>query len=429
MTRMQTTAAYVAVAGLLAAIAYATAPGSIDIAATSDRGEPFFPQFTDPNAAASLEVVEFDEQTSVPRPFRVVNRAGKWTIPSHYDYPADAGDRLPSIAASVIALKKGDIASENVADQERCGVLDPLDDTLPALKGRGTRVTVKGRNEDVLADIIFGAAVEGRPSLRYVRMPDERRIYVADVGPLAISTRFQDWIDRDLLGVARQDIDRVMIRNYSVASVENVTLREILALRLTGRDQWALEGMAPSARLNTFPANLLITTLDDLALVDVRPKPEALAATLAGTAEAQPLAPVEVDDLTNKGFFITTNGILGSDGDVVVHTTSGIFFTLRFGRIAPDVTTASEGAGGRPKTFRYLFISATLDPPAQGERADAAVQNRLEVLRARFAPWYYIVADDDVRKIRLTRQRLVRSGRSGGPENGSASLDSAAGAP
>lgn len=409
MTWLQMTGVYVAVAGLLAMVAYATAPNMIDPAIAPDRGQPFFPQFTDPNAATSLEVIEFEEQTSVARPFKVLNRDGRWTIPSHYDYPADASDRLPSIAAAVIALKKGDVVSDNVVDQERCGVLDPLDDTLPALKGRGTRVTVKGGGEEVLADIIFGAPVEGRPALRYVRLPGERRIYVADVGQLDISTTFQDWIDRDLLGVERTDIDRVMIRNYAATSVEDVTLREILALRATGRDQWALEGMAPSERIETFPMNLLVTTLDDLALADVRPKPAALAAMLAGTGPNQELAGPEVEDLTNKGFFITTHGILGSDGDVVVHTTSGIFFTLRFGRIAPDMVAAPAGDAAPAKTFRYLFISATLELPAAGSEVDPAVRNRLEVLRARFAPWYYVIADDAFQKIRLPRQRLVKS--------------------
>ena len=409
MTRLQTTGAYLVAAGLLAIVAYATAPSLLDSAVAPDRGQPFFPQFTDPNAATSLEVIEFEEQTSVARPFKVLNRDGRWTIPSHYDYPADAGDRLPSIAAAVIALKTGDVASDNVVDQERCGVLDPLDDTLPVLKGRGTRVTVKGGSEEVLADIIFGAPVEGRPALRYVRRPGERRIYVADVGQLDISTTFQDWIDRDLLGVERRDIDRVMIRNYTATSVEDVALREILALRATGRDQWALEGMAPSERIETFPMNLLVTTLDDLALADVRPKPPALTAMLAGTGPNQELAGPEVEDLTNKGFFITTNGILGSDGDVVVHTTSGIFFTLRFGRIAPDVVAGAARDGAPAKTFRYLFISATLDPPAAGTEVAPAVRNRLEVLRARFAPWYYVIADDAFQKIRLPRQRLVKS--------------------
>lgn len=412
MTRMQTTAAYVAVAGLLTLAAYVTAPRRVVPVAERDRGQPFFPRFTDPNAATSLEVIEFDEQTFVARPFKVLNRDGKWTIPSHYDYPADAGDRLPLIAAAVISLKKGDVASENAADQERCGVLDPLDETLATPKGRGARVTVKGRNDKVLADIIYGAPVEGRPSQRYVRLPEERRIYVADVGQLKISTGFQEWVDRDLLHVDRHDVDRILVRNYTVeVARDRVTPREMLSLSATGRDEWALDGISPSERLDTFHMNLLVTRLDDLAMVDVRPKLPAVTALLAGAgaSETAKLPQPEVDDLARKGFFLTPQGILGSEGDVVVHTTSGIFFTLRFGRIVTEAVEALGRGSSPAQSLRYLFISANVEPPAADRQVSASVQNQLAVLRARFAPWYYVISNDDFLKIRLLRRELVRS--------------------
>src|SRR5262245_16255324 len=154
------------------AIAWLTAPRRGADSSLSDRGQPFFATFTDPNAATSLEVIEYDSQTLAARPFKVLNRDGRWVIPSHDNYPADAGTRLASIAASIIALRKDDIVGERAEDAERCGVLDPADETLPTPRGRGKRVTVRGVNETVLADVIIGSEVEGRPNLRYVRIPD-----------------------------------------------------------------------------------------------------------------------------------------------------------------------------------------------------------------------------------------------------------------
>ena len=51
----------------------------------------------------------------------------KWVIPSHYDYPADAQDRLSKTAAAVMDLTKDTIRSDDVEDQEAMGVIDPLD--------------------------------------------------------------------------------------------------------------------------------------------------------------------------------------------------------------------------------------------------------------------------------------------------------------
>ena len=208
--------------------------------AVGDRGQPFFPEFTDPNRAASLEVVEFDEQTSAARPFKVMNREGRWTIPSHQNYPADGASRLSSIAAAVIALKKDDVASDNVADHERCGVLDPLDETLPTPRGRGTRITrpwhQRRRSWRTSSP---GRPVEGRPHLRYVRLPGERRVYVARLDDLQVSTRFEDWIERNLLQVERTAIDQIAIRNYTAdAKTGRVNQRDAICFDAGRQDVW-----------------------------------------------------------------------------------------------------------------------------------------------------------------------------------------------
>jgi len=80
---------FVVVALLLVALAWATTPRRVTPAVLQDRGRPFFPDFTDPNAATSLEVVEFDEQTSVAKPFKVLNRDGRVWIGRRPDAPAE----------------------------------------------------------------------------------------------------------------------------------------------------------------------------------------------------------------------------------------------------------------------------------------------------------------------------------------------------
>ena len=57
------TLAFVAVALVLALAAWATAPRVDTPASLLDRGDAFFPGFTDPASAASLEVLEFNDTT------------------------------------------------------------------------------------------------------------------------------------------------------------------------------------------------------------------------------------------------------------------------------------------------------------------------------------------------------------------------------
>lgn len=394
----------VGVAALLVGLVWLTSPRSGASPASFESGEAFFPGFTDPDAATSLEVVEFDQQALVARPFKVVNQQGRWTIPSHESYPADGGSRLATIAAAVMALEKDAIASENVSDQERCGVLDPLDETLPTATGRGTRITVRGAGERVLADIITGHAVEGRPQFRYVRAPESRRIYIARIDRLDVSTRFEDWIERNLLQVDRREIDRIAIRNYMTdPATGRVQDRGVVSLTKTGEDQWTLDGMRPRETLTTFAMNLLVTKLVDLSIEGVRRKPPTVAALLAGSGGA--LTRQDADELRNRGFYITPDGRLQSNqGEVLVHTSSGIFYVLRFGEVAHGVAPAATAADQR-----YLFISVSFDAAVGQGRIRDDTRKRLELLRARFSPWYYVVSNDSFRKIRLSRDELLAS--------------------
>ena len=401
MTDRRKTSVMVTLAIVFATAAWWSAPHSVTPGALQDRGQPFFPAFTDPNEARALEVIEYDETTSTVRPFKVLNRDGRWTIPSNYNYPADGGDRLSSVAAAIISLKKDDVASDNAADHERCGVLDPLDETLPTVKGRGTRITVQGQNDRVLADVIVGRSVESRPALRYVRLPSQQRVYVANVGDLSASTTFQDWIERDLLLVERNEIDQILIRHSSVDSeTGNVQLNEVLALGRGAPDQWTLAGLQAGETIDPFRMNLLVTKLDELTIDDVRPKASGIARLLSEPKAGQKLAASEIADLESKGFFVSNAGLmLSSEGDVLVHTTSGVFYTLRFGKVVSD----SRGGQGR-----YLFASASYDSTAAGAAPAPETAQRLAFLRARFVPWYYIVSDDTFSKIHLRRKDLVK---------------------
>lgn len=395
-TETRRTLAVVTLAVALSLLAWGTVPGRSG-ATRDDPDALFFPAFTDPNAASSLEIVEVDPVTSDLRPFKVSNRDGRWTIPSHADYPADGSTRLSSVAAALVSLRRGEPASDLAADHERFGVLDPLEETLAAPPGYGIRVTVRGTNDVVLADLIVGQPLEGRPALRYVRLPEERRVYTAEMGDLALSTRFEDWIERNLLLLDRDDIDQVVIRNYT-ADLQTGTVRERdrVILRSTGADEWTADGLRSGEGLDRFTMNLLITRLVELEIASVVPKPPSVAARLMQPGGGA-LVPADVAELSARGFYFTADGrLLSSQGEVLVHTRSGIFYVLRFGESAP----------GRDAPGRYLFISTGFDgpagPPPQGETRD-----RLDLLRARFAPWYYVVADEDVSKIRVPRSDLV----------------------
>jgi hypothetical protein len=428
MSELKKTLSFAGGALVLALLAAATAPRAVRPDAFSDVGEPFFPEFQDPNAAASLEVVEYDADTGSADAFKVVNDGGRWTIPSHHDYPADGEDRLARTAAGVIGIRKDDFRSDNTADHEALGVVDPLDETAAGLAGRGKRVTLRGGGGEVLADFIVGAQPEGRTGYRFVRIPGQKRVYAAEMD-VDLSTRFDDWIEKDLLQVGRDEIARVVVMDYSIDERSGrLDQRDVLSLEREG-STWKADGMRANQQVDSSKLNTLLSALDNLNIVGIRPKPSGLSATLSRT-EATPITQSDVRSLQSRGYYFTRDGrLVSNEGEVRAVTGDGVEYTLRFGELVygsgealtagtgadPAVEEAERGTGEN----RYLFITADFDPeslpePESGSEAHTEWEEKLKAARekadrlnARFADWYYVIPAQSFENLRVSRREVV----------------------
>lgn len=409
-----------------------------------DQGETFFPDFTDPNAAVTLEVVDWDEESGGAIPFKVTFQGARWTIPSHYDYPADGKDRLAKTAASLIGVTKDDFRTDNSADHEACGVIDPLDPDAARTRGRGKRITIKGANSVVLADLIVGKAFEGREGFRLVRMPGEKRVYGARIN-VDISTTFKDWIESDLMLIDKDEIDRIVLKDYSIdESSGRLDVRDEVAMSREG-DAWKMARMPAGKEIDSYKLNTFVTTIDGLAIEDVRPKPEGLTASLSRAGGNMSITQADMLSLQGHGFYFARDGrLVSNEGEVLARTSDGVTYTLRFGEVAMGTGTSSAAGAAPPANEnRYLMISASFDDalfpePARASsrsfesKADSALtleerrqkdiqaehdrwksrvaagQKRADELNARFAKWYYVISGESFDALHLKRADLLR---------------------
>ncbi len=450
MSETRKTLTLVGVAGGLLLLALFTAPGRVNPEAFSDVGESFFPDFEDPNTATTLEVIQFDEETGTAKPFKVTFDGDVWTIPSHHDYPADGKDRLARTAAGLIGIRKDGFRSNNAADHQASGVVDPLDETMAGLSGRGERVTVKDASGQVLADLIIGKSTGGeKDKLHFVRVPEQKRIYVSKLD-LDISTSFADWIETDLLEVEKDDIEKVIIKDYFI----NERTRRVVErgeIVLVNGDEWKAEKMRSSEEMNSTKMDDLLRGIDELSIVGVRPKPEGLSQSLRQSGDDIPVSQEVMVSLQSKGFYFTRDGnLLSNEGELEVQTSAGVTYIVRFGEVlygdAEAVTAGSEESDDEsagPGENRYLFITTSFnaglfkEPKPAGDMAfqgkadqdltDADKRNKelhekyqewekqvaqgratSEKLNRRFAQWYYVISSDSFDKVHLQRSDLVQ---------------------
>lgn len=450
MSEIQKTMGVTIVAVLLALLAILTAPARVMPDTFLDQGEPFFPEFTDPNTATTLEVVEYEEETGTTRPFKVTFQNRQWTIPSHHNYPADGQDRLAQTAAGLIGIKKDDYRSNNVADHEALGVIDPLDETATTFRGRGKRITVRGANQQILGDLIIGNSAEGRSNLRFVRLPDQKRVYASLVN-VDISTKFEDWIEQDLLQVETRTIQNITLRDYSIDErTRSINQRDVLTLSRS-EETWEANRMPSDQEVDSTKIDELLEGIDELSIVGVRPKPEGLSKTLA-RAEGANMSQAEALSLQSRGYYFTRDGnLVSNEGEMEVQTSEGVVYLLRFGEVlygsGQAITAGGNGGsddnGNTAGENRYLFITASFEPellpePSESKNTEfldkseeewtdsdrnnnqlhtahkqwqekvTAGQKRAEELDRHFAAWYYVISSESFAKIQLRRNDLVK---------------------
>ena len=359
-------------------------------------GKPLFPELSDAAKAASLEIVSFDEDTATLSPFKVVKSGGVWVLPSHQNYPADAKDQLAAAATELVDRPIVDLVSTSPGDHELYGVKEPdADKVAVGETGVGQLVEIRDTSGNKLARLIVGKEFE-RPAgagaagrtLRYVRRAGQDPIYLAELDTTKFTTRFDDWIEKDLLKLSPWDVTRLTIDDstcsYEVDPGSGLVVSQDRTSRieLAYDDQdaaWSLvtledfnkEGEAEETQLGddeqlaSARLNDLKNALGDLTIVDVVRKPAGLSADLKAD-EAFTGDQEAVLSLAQRGFFPFRSGeILSSSGETVVGMKDGVEYLLRFGNPTTVAGGEDGGEGGSDNAEagggRYLFVLARLN--------------------------------------------------------------------
>ena len=224
MNEQTKTLAYIGVAIVVVAIAMVTRPSVSAVSRPLDVPT-MLNDIENPLVARSIQITEYDEATSTPREFAVAEVDELWTIPSHENYPADAESQMGEAASSVMNLKVLEMVSTD--DRSRhadYGVVEPdIRQLRPGATGVGTRVIMENAQGEKIVHMIIGKQLKDQTEQRYVRKVgrDAEAVYVVKIDPSKLSTKFEDWIEDDLLKLSTWDIKQIELKDYS-ASLELV---------------------------------------------------------------------------------------------------------------------------------------------------------------------------------------------------------------
>ncbi|MGD9125940.1 MAG: DUF4340 domain-containing protein [Planctomycetia bacterium] len=388
------TITFISVAILCAIGVFLNMPTLNELEEGDPTGKMLLPKFTDPLAVTSLSITKYNEKTGNVVPFKVAMVDGVWQITSHENYPADAAEHLAKAASLLSKLKILGLASEEAGSQEAYGVIDPTDKNLGAgVTGVGMRVVLKDAKDNTLADVIIGEVDPAQPDIRYVRRTNQEMVFSVKLQTEVFSTKFNDWIEKDLLKMNVLDIRDIFIEDYNLDVVRGVQspngklavrydpmaegdkwiLLENLDFDRTGGG-WVSRPLESHEMLNADLLQQMKTALEDLKIVDVVRKPAGLSAELV--AEKTLIDDEEaVKSLALHGFYMAEvggqKGIYSNEGEIGILMNDGVEYVLRFGSIALNSRAAanSEADGDQKGSEadkdtdasgmnRYLLVTA-----------------------------------------------------------------------
>ncbi len=348
-------------------------------------GKPLFEDFKDVLEVALLKIDRFDEAMGQLSSFEVLrdSKTQQWTIPSHDDYPADAKDQIRDTATAFLNLEILDVASELKEDHAKFGVVEPNDDSLKVGdEGVGTLVQIKDSKGESLVDLVVGSQVKDATEQRFVRVPTQDVTYVVKFDEKVVTSKFEDWIEDNLLGMSSIDIKAVAIHDYSVVNIgTGAALQKKYNAQLSLEDNgtWQLdklvtfkedvevpESLTQDEELDSAKLNTLKNALGDLKIVDVRRKPEGLSADLLTEASFMEDRKA-IQSLQRRGFYAqpTEDGkgeVYSANGELIATLNDGVQYLLRFGTIDQSLGAEEDNEDASVTGLnRYLMVTARVD--------------------------------------------------------------------
>ena len=401
----------------------------------------------DPDRIASLKVVTWDSKEQKPDLFEVTKKGGDWIIPSHFDYPADAKDRVGKTAGSFMNVPRGPLVTSDSREHAALGLLDPLGSADGKAKTkakdddkketRGKRIILKDQGGSTLVDIIIGQMAPDTQAY-YVRETSDDRVYTAMVKP-DIRTAFKDWVETDLLKVEEDNIRFIRVMDYEVDETRGAVDKhsEISFTKSPQSEEWSSMELPEGQEINQDNVKKIVTEMTTLSLIGVRPYSNRW--------------------LQRRGFYVARGGTLfGNKGEVYMITSKGLVYNMFFGEIAlgDEEDTKADVKIDTPEEpqsthNRYMALFVQYDPEfnetlaahqqeidgmtipslvggspqshvinsvwqaektALREIPNLAGKSRADKEQKRFGKFFYVISDSSFKKLRPTQEEMFKTG-------------------
>jgi hypothetical protein len=315
---------------------------------------------------AEVSVIDYDAGNAQVRTVQVRLVDGLWRISSKDNYPADNEGKVGEAIGALLNQQYGrSIEGSGSGDAwlAQFGLGDPSQQA----EGSGTHVTLSTAGGKKVVDVIIGdqAAVG---TGRYVRLAGESAVYTAPITRIP-STRFIDWVERDLLKVQTSNIDSFIVDRHTVRLEQDNPVDLGQSVQFSGADEaWQSTATPVGQQVNKEAVDNLLSRLASLRITDLSPRTE------------------NPQIMGVHGFFATQDGnVFGKEGALRVTDALGFTYHCFFGEVAVQSSEA-DAESANPDRFMAIWVTYLQDQdsalPSRPPQPEPAAADADEATRA-----------------------------------------------
>lgn len=423
-----------AAAFIAAAIYYYPKPAEIVVDAKVNQS--LFETY-ETNDVRTISIVEFSKDLNRIEQFRLRRKGERWVIPNAGDFPATRIARIGEVAKSLLDRTVLSLATNDQQGHVEYGVLDPTESAETAPRSSlGMRIDLLDRNRGDIASLIIGKPVKGSNDgvpRYYVRVPGQPAVYELEVPKQIFKTRFQDWVDPNLMelpppGSTEIAISEIKVDQYRLdpEKIADSDRQSQYRFQVDNEGKFLLESFSdgefkelkPNAVQSQEVGSMLSSgSLGNIRYIDVVGKPKAAAKLLRKpdtATDGEAFKPLD-----QFGFRLVEAGFEGANGEVSVVTTDGVRVRLLLGSLAQRadsenldlhfhgmlVAQQEDSAFEEPKKPEGVEEDSTenkayLRALEELGRRRKSAELRIDELNRNWSKWIYVIPESTVNAIR-----------------------------
>ncbi len=392
------------------------------------------------NDVRTISIMQYSDESNRIEQFRLRRKGERWVIPNAGDFPATRIARIGEVAKSLLDRTVLSLATEDEQGHVDYGVVDPSESGNSSRSSLGMRVDLLDRNKGDIANLIIGKPVPGASDgvpRHYVRIPGQPAVYELEIPKNIFKTRFEDWIDPNLMelppptstevSISQINVDQYRLDPKNIADCKQQPIsRTVFEIDKANVKKPVfeafLEGEFSEQKLSPAQESEAASTLRSLGnirYIDVVGKPKAAAKILrspSGISDAASFKPLE-----QFGFRISNEGAIeASNGEVSVTTTDGVRVRMLIGSLAQRAADSEN----LDLHFHAMLVASLEDssfetPTKPKDVAKDSAENkaylrameelnrkrksaelRIDGLNRNWSKWIYVVPETTVNAIR-----------------------------